>query len=68
VWSEDPFAGGGFAFAQPGQLGWIFPAARRPDGRLHFAGEHTSVSIAWMDGALESGERVAAEIAGRTQE
>ena len=63
VWREDPFAGGAFAFAQPGQLRWIFPAARRPDNRLHFAGEHTSVSIGWMDGALESGERVAAEIA-----
>lgn len=65
VWSEDPFAGGAFAFAQPGQLRWIFPAARRPDNRLHFAGEHTSVSIGWMDGALESGERVAAEITRR---
>ena len=63
VWREDPFAGGAFAFAQPGQLRWIFPAARRPDNRLHFAGEHTSVSIGWMDGALESGERVATEIA-----
>lgn len=65
VWREDPFVGGAFAFAQPGQLRWIFPAARRPDNRLHFAGEHTSVSIGWMDGALESGERVAAEIVRR---
>ncbi|MDQ4009444.1 MAG: FAD-dependent oxidoreductase [Actinomycetota bacterium] len=65
VWREDPFAGGAFAFAQPGQLHWIFPAARRPDNRLHFAGEHTSVSLGWMDGALESGERVATEITTR---
>jgi monoamine oxidase len=62
VWREDPFAGGAFAFAQPGQVHWIFPVSRRPDNRLHFAGEHTSVSVGWMDGALESGERVAAEI------
>jgi monoamine oxidase len=62
VWREDRFAGGGFAFAEPGQFRWIFPAARRPDNRLHFAGEHTSVSFGWMDGALESGERAAAEI------
>ena len=67
VWREDPFAGGAFAFAQPGQLRWIFPAARRPDNRLHFAGEHTSVSAGWMDGALESGERVAAEITERAR-
>lgn len=65
VWREDPFAGGAFTFPQPHQLHWIFPAARRPDNRLHFAGEHTSVTIGWMDGALESGERVAAEITGQ---
>ena len=67
VWREDPFAAGAFAFAQPGQLHWIFPTARRPDNRLHFAGEHTSVSPGWMDGALESGERVAAEITERAR-
>ena len=67
VWREDPFAAGAFAFAQPGQLHWILPTARRPDNRLHFAGEHTSVSPGWMDGALESGERVAAEITERAR-
>lgn len=64
VWSEDEFAGGAWASARPGQLRWILPAARAPEGRLHFAGEHTSVSVAWMDGALESGERAAREIIG----
>jgi hypothetical protein len=29
---------------------------------LHFAGEHTSLWIAWMNGALESAERVTQEI------
>jgi monoamine oxidase len=62
AWREDRFARGGFAFAEPGQFRWIFSAARRSDNRLHFAGEHTSVSFGWMDGALESGERVATEI------
>ena len=62
LWSEDRFAGGCFAYAEPGQLSWLLPAARCPDNRLHFAGEHTSPTVGWMDGALESGERAAAEI------
>ena len=36
--------------------------ARRAEGRVHFAGEHTSLWIAYMNGALESGERAASEI------
>lgn len=35
--------------------------ASRREGRLHFAGTHTSAS-GWMDGALESAHRVAEEI------
>jgi monoamine oxidase len=35
--------------------------AIRPEGRLHFAGSHTSAS-GWMDGALESAHRVAADV------
>jgi len=34
--------------------------AARAEGRIHFAGEHTSAG--WMDGALESGHRAAREI------
>jgi monoamine oxidase len=62
AWQEDPWAGGGWGWTQPGELAWMFPAMRRPEHRIHFAGEHTSLWIAWMNGALESGERVAAEI------
>jgi monoamine oxidase len=40
----------------------MLPAMREPDGRVHFAGEHTSLWIAYMNGALESGERVVQEI------
>lgn len=38
-------------------------AVMRPEGRLHFAGEHASGWPSWMQGALESGRRAAAEIA-----
>jgi monoamine oxidase len=63
-WDLDPHARGGYAYFDP----HFDPAARallaRPYGRLFFAGEHTS--IAWqgyMNGAVESGRRAAAEIA-----
>lgn len=62
VWQEDPWAGGGWGWTPPGDLHWMRPAIRRPEGRVHFAGEHTSLWIAWMNGALESAERAVAEI------
>jgi monoamine oxidase len=62
AWQEDRWAGGGWGWVQPGELSWMFPAMRRVEGRVHFAGEHTSIWAAWMNGALESAERVAAEI------
>ena len=31
-------------------------------GRLHFAGEHTSLPHAWMEAAVKSGLRVALEV------
>lgn len=62
-WHEDPWAGGGYAWWKPGQLtGWL-PDLARPEGRIHFAGEHTSVLARTLEGALESGNRAAREIA-----
>ena len=62
AWQEDPWAGGGWGWTQPGELRWMLPAMREPEGRVHFAGEHTSLWIAYMNGALESAERVVQEI------
>jgi monoamine oxidase len=62
TWQEDPWAGGGWGWTQPGELRWMLPAMRQVEGRVHFAGEHTSLWIAWMNGALESAERVVGEI------
>ena len=62
AWHEDRWAGGGWGWTQPGELRWMFPAMRQIEGRVHFAGEHTSLWIAWMNGAIESGERAAREI------
>ena len=62
-WDEDEWARGASAFYKPGQFSSLLPHVARPEGRIHFAGEHTSVwSDGWMQGALESGNRVAREV------
>jgi monoamine oxidase len=61
-WSEDPWAGGAHSFPPPGQMFDLLPHAATVEGRVHFAGEHTSLWQAWMQGALESGERAAREV------
>lgn len=62
VWHEDPWARGAYAYFEPGQMTTLLPIAQRPEGRIHFAGEHTSAWHGWMNGALESGNRAAAEV------
>ena len=62
-WDEDEWARGVASYYKPGQFSTLLPHVARPEGRVHFAGEHTSVWIGgWMQGALESGNRVAQEI------
>jgi monoamine oxidase len=61
AWGLDPWQRGSFALHTPGQIGFI-DALARPEGRIHFAGEHTSVWTGWMQGALESARRVVREI------
>jgi monoamine oxidase len=62
VWAEDPWAGGAYLQFLPGQLYDLKPHFARPEGRIHFAGDHTSHLPGWMQGALASGHRVADEI------
>jgi monoamine oxidase len=62
-WDEDQWARGVSAYYKPGQFSSILPHVARREGRIHFAGEHTSVWIdGWMQGAIESGDRVAREV------
>jgi monoamine oxidase len=62
-WDQDEWARGASAYYKPGQFSTLLPHVSRPEGRIHFAGEHTSVWIdGWMQGALESGNRVANEV------
>jgi len=63
-WQLDPFAGGAYAAWRPGQLSSFGKDMSLPAGRIHFAGEHTAVVARGMEGAMESGERAAFEVAG----
>ena len=64
VWEQDPLARGGYAFFDPAFDPSLRAWLPRPAGRLFFAGEHTSVRWqGYMNGAVESGLRAAAEIA-----
>lgn len=61
-WHEDPWAGGGYPWWRPGQLTAWVPELAKPEGRIHFAGEHTSPIPRQMEGAVISGNRVAREV------
>jgi len=61
-WDADEWARGGYAWFRPGQLTSLAPHIARPEGRIHFAGEHASAWPGWMQGALESGNRAAREV------
>jgi monoamine oxidase len=64
TWDDDPFARGGYAFFDPQFDPSLRSWLARPAGRLFFAGEHTSNKWqGYMNGAIESGRRAAAEVA-----
>ena len=62
-WEEERHARGAHAALAPGQTTRLMPHTFSREGRLHFAGEHTSPWHGWMQGALHSGRRAAQEIA-----
>ncbi|MFJ2741254.1 flavin monoamine oxidase family protein [Streptomyces sp. NPDC087440] len=61
-WMRDPYAYGEASVLLPGQHTELFPDIPAAEGRLHFAGCHTSIKPAWIEGALESAVRVALEV------
>jgi monoamine oxidase len=56
-WDNHPYSAGAFAWFMPGQHTKLYPFVTAPEGRIHFAGEHTSLAHTWMQGALDSGLR-----------
>ena len=66
-WAEDPWTGGcPVCNPVPTTLSTEGSFLRQPMGRVHFAGTETATAWAgYMEGAVQSGERAAAEIQAR---
>ncbi len=63
-WSAEDWSRGGYgAHLAPGTWTQFGPALREPVGRIHWAGAETATAWSgYMDGAISSGERAAAEV------
>ncbi len=65
AWHREEYSRGGYTAYGPGQVTKYWNAFRQPHGKVYFAGEHTDDKfIAYMEGAVRSGYRVAEKIAG----
>ena len=62
-WDAEPWSLGAYMWYRPGQLESAVRHAASPEGRIHFAGDHTSLWPSSMQGAVQSGSRAASEIA-----
>jgi len=60
-WANDPWQKGAYTIYQPGQQEW-YPDICKREGRVWFAGEHTSPWPAWMQGAIASGIKAAQDV------
>ena len=65
-WGSDPYALGGPSWPAPGDVEKYLKTLQEPVGRLHFAGEYTSILRSTMEGALRSGARAAREVCERS--
>jgi monoamine oxidase len=62
-WKNDAFTRGSYSYWQVGQYTKFAGIEGAQEGNAHFCGEHTSVDAqGYLEGAVESGERVADEI------
>jgi monoamine oxidase len=68
VWSPgDPHLRGAYSYLATGQFTGFNGVQGQREGNLHFAGEHTSQDYqGYIEGALRSGYRCAAEIGARS--
>ena len=65
TWDADRTSLGAYSHFCPGALTRFGPVLARPEGPVHFAGEHTDPWQATMNGALASGVRAADEVLTR---
>jgi monoamine oxidase len=61
-WARARYALGEAVIFTPGQLHEHHAHTRTVEGRVHFAGEHTSLKPAWIEGSLESAVRASIEV------
>lgn len=64
-WPSEPWTRASYSFPAPGEVTRLGPELTKShcNGRLYLAGEHTCYSfIGYMEGALQSGQRVAQQI------
>lgn len=61
-WSLDPYSMAGWASFTPYQFVDFSVPLRVPEGRIHFAGEHTASQHGWIDSAMMTGLREAQAI------
>jgi len=61
-WGSDPHALAAYSVPAPGQISQHLSKLGQAHGRVHFAGEHTTILSATIEGALRSGVRAANEI------
>jgi monoamine oxidase len=65
-WAADPWVMGAYSYNRVGQASTYGPLAAATEGRIHFAGEHTSPQDqGFLEGAVATGERAARQILGR---
>lgn len=60
-WPDQPWIKAAFADLPVGG-GWMIKEWQTPEGRLHFAGDFTTLKSGWVEGAIESGLRAARQI------
>jgi monoamine oxidase len=61
-WDNHRYSSGAFAWFMPGQHSSLYRYVIAPEGRIHFAGEHASLTHTWMQGALESALRAVQQV------
>ena len=66
-WNDDPWSRGCYVgVAGPGTLTAFGEALREPCGRIHWSGTETATEwMGYLDGAIQSGQRAAAEVSAR---
>ncbi|MBW4565415.1 MAG: flavin monoamine oxidase family protein [Mojavia pulchra JT2-VF2] len=61
-WTKDIWSKGGWAYPTEEQEKKLFSELGKSEGKIYFAGDHTSKTRGWVQGALESGLNAAKEI------